>query len=70
MQAPLHQHFAFGCMNELDALRRGFLAVRDVDDLEIRDIEAEFFCRIPDLGLRPDQDRPDNPGLCAIDRAA
>jgi hypothetical protein len=40
VQAALHQEFAFGRMDQLDAFRRGGLAVRHAENLEAADIET------------------------------
>ena len=70
VQAALHQELALGLANQLDALCRGRLAVRHVDDLIAVDGKAMLAGHAGDFGGRPHQDRDDDPGLCRFDRPA
>jgi hypothetical protein len=70
VQTALHQHLAFGGVDQLDALGGCFLAMRGIDNLEAGDVETVLGGRIHDLPFRPDEDRPDDAGLCTLDSAA
>ena len=68
VQAALHQQFAFGLVNELNAFRRRGIAVRHVDDLEASNVNAELLRGRRDLARRSDQNGHDDPGGGGVDR--
>ena len=49
VQAALHQELGLASADQLHGLDGGGMAVRRVDDLERRDVEAALLCRRPDL---------------------
>jgi hypothetical protein len=61
-QAALHQQFASGFMDELDAPCRR-IAVRHVNDLVSPDVEIMCTRRSVDLGRRPNEYGNNDPGL-------
>ena len=70
VQAALHQRLGFALAHQLDRLRRRGVAVRRIDELVGRDVEAEARRQRADARLRPDQDRLDDLRLRRLDRAA
>ena len=70
MQAALHQELGLAGANKLHRFFGCRLAVRDVDDLDSRDVEAKGFCEAANLLLRPDQDGSDHSRLGRFKRAA
>ena len=70
MQAALHQQLALRLVDEFDRLCGGRIAMRDVDDLELPDVDLVLARDGGDLVCRADEDRNDDAGLGGLDRTA
>ena len=69
MQAALHQQLGLAGADQLDRLLGGGLAVRDVDDLDAVEVEANDLGDAADLVLGPDEDRHDESRLGRLERS-
>ena len=69
MQTPFHQKLTLAFVHQLDRLRSGCVAVRNVDHLETVYRNSALPGDLVDLGGRPHQKRFDDPKLGCLDGA-
>ena len=70
MQASLHQELALAGFDELDGLGSRRIAVRNIDNLVLADIDTTLARHCRDLCGRPNQDRLDDAEFRCLDRPA
>jgi hypothetical protein len=67
VQAALHQGFRLAGADDLDRFGGGRVTVRGIDQTVWPDVEPALLGHGANLGLGPDQDRPDQVGLGRLD---
>jgi hypothetical protein len=69
VQTAFHQDLGFAFLDELDCLRGRRVAVRNVDDLEIADVELRCVSRLRDLRRWSNEKRRDQLSRGCLNRA-